>query len=235
MPSVYDSFLWMGERAGMSALRGRLVSVAEGRVLELGAGTGLNITHYPPAVGELVLSEPEPEMVARLRRRSLVSHLPTEVVQASAEDLPFDAGSFDTVVCTFMLCTVPNPTRALVEAQRVLSEGGRLLFLEHVRAQDGLQLARWQDRLERPWRAFAYGCRCNQDTVELFDRLPFRLARVEQARWRGMPALVRPVVLGEAIAVHALATPSPRLVDSSARGADDPPAACFLFEDEAGP
>jgi ubiquinone/menaquinone biosynthesis C-methylase UbiE len=200
MPLLYDPFLWASERAGMSALRGRLVSTAKGRVLELGAGTGLNIPHYPSAITELVVSEPDPGMTARLRRRSLMRWTPTEVVQAEAERLPFDAESFDTVVCTFVLCTTPDPVRALLEARRVLTKEGRLIFLEHVRAQDGSSLARWQDRLERPWRAFACGCRCNQDTMKLFDGVPFRLVKTEWARWRGMPAIVRPVVMGEAMA-----------------------------------
>lgn len=200
VPLLYDRFFWIGERAGMSALRKQLVSTAEGRVLELGAGTGLNLRHYPPTVGELVLTEPEPGMFARLERRSRASIYPARVVRASAEDLPFQDGAFDTVVCTLALCTVPNPIETLLEARRVLSEGGKLLFLEHVRADRGSALARWQDRLERPWRAFAYGCRCNQNTIDLFERVPFRLSRTESARWRGMPALVRPVVLGEALA-----------------------------------
>jgi ubiquinone/menaquinone biosynthesis C-methylase UbiE len=200
MPALYDPFLWIAERAGMSALRQQLLSTAEGRVLELGAGTGLNIAHYPPVVRELVLSEPEPGMAARLRRRSHLSQIPTEVVQAGVEELPFDAGSFDTVVCTFVLCTIPDPINALLEARRMLPEGGRVLFLEHVRATDGSALARWQDRMEHPWRAFAAGCRCNQDTVKLFDQAPFRVTRAEPARWRGMPTIVRPVVMGEAVA-----------------------------------
>jgi SAM-dependent methyltransferase len=200
LPALYDPLVSNGERAGMSVLRGRLVSAAEGRVLELGAGTGLNVAHYPPAVDELVLSEPEPGMAARLRQRASLSRCPTEVLQSGVEELPFEAGYFDAVVCTFVLCTVPDPVGALRQARRVLREGGRLLFLEHVRAPTGSSLVRWQDRLERPWRAFVGGCRCNQDTLKLFDGLPFQLARTESARWRGMPAIVGPVVLGEAIA-----------------------------------
>lgn len=139
-------------------------------------------------------------MAARLRRRSRRGGRSIEVVQASAEALPFDDGVFDTVVCTLVLCTVPDPAAALREARRVLTDGGRLLFLEHVRAHDSPSLARWQDRLEPAWRAFAYGCRCNQDTLEIFERLPFRVMRAEQARWRAMPPIVRPIVLGEAVA-----------------------------------
>jgi len=199
MPLLYDPFVAIGERAGMSALRGRQVAAAEGRVLELGAGTGLNLRHYRPSVQRLVLSEPEPGMAARLRRRSARSAGAVEVVQASAEELPFEDGAFDTVVCTLVLCTVPDPAKALSEARRVLSDGGRLLFLEHVRA-DSRSLARWQDRLEPAWRAFAYGCRCNQDTLEILERLSFRVTRAERARWRAMPPLVQPLVLGEAVA-----------------------------------
>jgi SAM-dependent methyltransferase len=198
LPRLYDPFVALSERVGMSAQRNRLLSTAAGRVLELGAGTGLNVPHYPAAVRELVLSEPEPGMAARLRRRSLRSRIATEVVQADAGALPFADGSFDMVVCTLVLCTVPDPTKALEEARRVLREGGRLLFLEHVRAEENSRLAHWQDRLESPWRAFAYGCRCNQDTVGLFDDLPFRLLQTEPARWRGMPAIVQPLLLGEA-------------------------------------
>jgi ubiquinone/menaquinone biosynthesis C-methylase UbiE len=200
MPLLYDSFVSIGERAGMSALRSRQVAAAEGRVLELGAGTGLNLRHYRPSVRRLVLTEPEPGMAARLRRRSARSSAAVEVVEASAEELPFEDGTFDTVVCTLVLCTVPDPAKALTEARRVLDDGGRLLFLEHVRAQDSPSLARWQDRLEPAWRAFAYGCRCNQDTLEILEQLSFRVTRAERARWRAMPPIVRPLVLGEAVA-----------------------------------
>jgi ubiquinone/menaquinone biosynthesis C-methylase UbiE len=200
LPALYDPLVSVGERAGMATLRSDLVSTAQGRVLELGAGTGLNVAHYPPAVEELVLSEPGPGMAERLRARSHSSRCPTEVVLAGVEQLPFEDGRFDTAVCTFVLCTVPDPVSALRQARRVLREGGRLLFLEHVRAPTGSSLARWQDRMERPWRAFVGGCRCNQDTLALFDGLPFQLTRTEPAHWRGMPAIVRPVVLGEALA-----------------------------------
>jgi ubiquinone/menaquinone biosynthesis C-methylase UbiE len=197
---MYEPIMWAGERAGMAARRAQLVSAAEGRVLELGAGTGLNVAYYPPTVRELVLSEPEPTMATRLRQRSLRSPVPTEVVEASAEELPFEAGSFDTVICTFVLCTVRRPDVALTEARRVLRDGGKLLFLEHVRAHEGSSLARWQDRLETPWRKFACGCRCNQDTVALLDGMAFQSVETEELRWRAVPRIVRPVVSGNAIA-----------------------------------
>jgi ubiquinone/menaquinone biosynthesis C-methylase UbiE len=194
---IYDPFLAFGEHRGMRARRRALLGRAEGRVLELGAGTGLNLAHYPDDA-ELVLSEPDPAMRAALERRLARAGRPAQVVAAPAEALPFGDGSFDTVVSTLVLCTVADAAAAIAEARRVLRPGGRLLFLEHVRGASP-RLARWQDRLEAPWAAFALGCRCNVDTEALLAR-EVRLERVAPARWRGMPAIVRPLIVGEGVA-----------------------------------
>jgi ubiquinone/menaquinone biosynthesis C-methylase UbiE len=191
---LYDPFLALAERRGMRAHRRALLASARGRVLEIGAGTGLNLAHYPDAVTELVLAEPEPGMRARLLRRVAGR---AEVVAAPAEALPFPDGSFDCVVSTMVLCTVEDVAASLAEIRRVLRPGGQLLFAEHVRASSP-ELARWQDRLEAPWRAFGAGCRCNQPTVELLVGGGMHVRRLERAAWRGMPALVRPLVLGHA-------------------------------------
>lgn len=195
--AIYDPLLWIAERAGMGRRRATLLAEANGRVLELGAGTGLNLPHYAPGVDELVLSEPAAPMVSRLRRRAQRSGLDPTVVTASAESLPFEENSFDTVVSTLVLCTVDDPRRAIDEIARVLRPGGRLLFLEHVRS-DTPRLARWQDRLHRPWRSFAAGCHANRPTVELLRESPLRLDGVENARWKWMPALVHPLAIGRA-------------------------------------
>jgi ubiquinone/menaquinone biosynthesis C-methylase UbiE len=194
---IYDPFLALGEHRGMRDHRRELLARAEGKVLELGAGTGLNLEHYPPGV-ELVLSEPEPAMRAALERRVARSGRPAHVLAASAEALPFADATFDTVVSTMVLCTVQDAAAAIAETRRVLKPGGRLLFVEHVRAQS-VRLARWQDRLARPWAVFAQGCRCNLQTEALLAR-GLRLERVTRARWRGMPAVVRPLIVGEAVA-----------------------------------
>jgi SAM-dependent methyltransferase len=193
---IYDPFLALGERRGMAAHRRALLAGAEGRVLELGAGTGLNLAHYPAAVRELVLSEPEPAMRAVLERRVARSSLPAQVVAAPAEALPFDDDAFDTVVSTLVLCTVQDAAAAIAEARRVIRPGGRLLFIEHVRAASS-RSARWQDRLAAPWFAFAQGCRCNLPTDALLAHELF-VERLERAEWRGMPRLVRPLVVGAA-------------------------------------
>src|ERR1051325_7713557 len=144
---IYDASLALSERRGMAARRGELLASARGRVLELGAGTGLNLRHYPDGV-DLVVSEPDPEMRARLQKRA-AGRAPA--VAAGAEDVPLPDASVDTVVSTLVLCTVADPDAALAEVRRVLAPGGRLLLIEHVRAEEEGS-ARWQDRLHGPWR-----------------------------------------------------------------------------------
>jgi len=193
---IYDATLFAGERAGMRTARKALLEQATGRVVEVGAGTGLNLAHYPQAVQELVLVEPEPAMRRRLERRVRRSERRAEIVDASAERLPFPDHSVDTVVSTLVLCTVEHPDRALAEIARVLRPGGQLLFIEHVRAEAPGR-ARWQDRLVSPWQRFACGCRCNRATVELMRACGFKVL-ASKGTWRAMPPIVRPLMSGRA-------------------------------------
>ena len=117
-------------------------------------------------------------MLKKLRAKAGARPTRPRSSQAPAEDLPFEDASFDTVVFTLVLCTVPDPAAALAEAARVLRPGGKLLFVEHVRSEDA-GLARWQDRLEKPWRFLADGCHCNRDTVATIEASPFALEHVE--------------------------------------------------------
>jgi ubiquinone/menaquinone biosynthesis C-methylase UbiE len=194
---IYDPFLALGERSGMRELRRQTLAGARGRVLEIGAGTGLNLSLYPPAVGAITLAEPDAPMVAQLHRRTSAAGHQVEVVQAPAEQLPFADGSFDTVVSTLVLCTVGDLSASLREIGRVLTPGGQLLFVEHVRAAR-TRLAAWQDRLHEPWRRFAYGCHCNRDTAAALRDNGFEVEALEQHRWRGMPRIVQPLVVGRA-------------------------------------
>ena len=193
---VYDPFLWLGEIAGMRRRRSTLLGDARGRVVEVGAGTGLNIAHYPEGIAELVLSEPEPGMRRRLARRLQRHGRGARIVDAPAECLPLDDASVDTVVSTLVLCTVDDPEGALREIARVLRPDGQLLFVEHVRASSRF-LAACQDYLFQPWRRFAGGCRCNRPTVELMRDCGFTVA-ADDVVWRGMPPIVRPLMMGRA-------------------------------------
>jgi SAM-dependent methyltransferase len=194
--AIYDPFVALGERRGMHDRRRRLLARARGRVLEIGAGTGLNLAHYPDELDELVLSDPVEPMARRLESRVDRSGVRASVLRAGAEALPVATDSLDTVVSTMVLCTVPDPEAALDEIERVLRPDGRLLFCEHVRS-DSHRLSRWQERLAGPWRAFADGCRCNQETLGLIERA-LHVERLEREEWRGMPGLVRPLIVGEA-------------------------------------
>ena len=195
----YDSFLSATEKAGLSDMRRELLSQATGRCLEVGAGTGLNLPHWPDTVEELVLSEPDPHMAAKLRKRL---DRPARVVDAPAESLPFDDDSFDTVVLTLVLCTVPDPEAALREIDRVLKPAGRFLFLEHVRAEEP-GLARWQDRLHTPWRWFGDGCHCNRDTLRTIESSSLEVEDAERGSMPKALPIVRPMIRGSARAPAA--------------------------------
>jgi ubiquinone/menaquinone biosynthesis C-methylase UbiE len=196
----YDWMTASIERAGLAEMRSALLASASGRTLELGAGTGHNLPFYTDAVTELVLAEPDPHMAKRLRaklaeegtRASEVS-----VIGASAEELPFDDGSFDTVVATLVFCTVKDPVRAAAEARRVLVEGGAFLFIEHVRGSSR-RLAGWQDRLERPWGFFTGGCHPNRATDQLLAGAGFWVDHLERGKLPKAPRLVRPMIRGVA-------------------------------------
>jgi ubiquinone/menaquinone biosynthesis C-methylase UbiE len=196
----YDRLLVGSEDAGLAEMREALLATASGRVLELGAGTGLNLPHYTDAVTELVMTEPDPHMAARLRERLAAEGTAAgrpSVAEAPAEDLPFDDGSFDVVVTTLVLCTVEDPGRAVAEARRVLVENGRLLYLEHVRStRPGV--ARWQDWLERPWGWFAGGCHPNRATGELLAGAGFWIDSLDRDAFPKAPPIVKPLIRGVA-------------------------------------
>ena len=195
--AMYDRMTRAAEEAGLREMRRNLLREASGRTIDLGAGTGANLDLYPEQVEELVLAEPSPHMAKRLREKLEASGRKGEVVEAPAEKLPFPDASFDTAVFTLVLCTVPDPKAALAEAARVLRPGGQLLFLEHVRSKDP-RVARWQDRLMRPWRFIGAGCHCNRDTLGSIQLSPLALESHERGRLPKAPPLVRPLVIGSA-------------------------------------
>ncbi|HTR74320.1 MAG TPA: class I SAM-dependent methyltransferase [Solirubrobacterales bacterium] len=206
----YDRALKATEENGLGEMRASLLAEARGRVVEIGAGTGVNVGLYGSGVEDVTFVEPDPHMASRLRARLAARDLPlsptgrqrakapSRLVEASAQSLPFDDDSFDTAVATLVLCTIPDPVAAIAELARVLKPGGRLLFIEHVRSDDPHD-ALWQDRLEKPWRFMADGCYCNRDTEATLRASAFTVEAVEHGRMPKALPIVRPLIRGTAV------------------------------------
>lgn len=198
--ALYDKMIGLCERAGFRDARADLLGQAHGRVLEIGAGTGLNLSHYTADVDDLVLLEPDRFMAARLRDRIAADPpLPASVtvINEPAEHLPFDDESFDCVVSTLVLCTVDDPEQTVAEVARVLRPGGRLLCLEHVRSSSSERLARWQDRLDLPWGWFAGGCHPNRDTARILRASRLDVESLDHGEMpKEIGPLIRPMISG---------------------------------------
>jgi ubiquinone/menaquinone biosynthesis C-methylase UbiE len=152
--------------------RERLVPQARGRVLEIGIGSGLNLPYYGPEVERLYGLDPSERLLAMTRHRTRQVRFPVELLEHSAESVPLGDQSVDTVVCTFTLCSVPDPRAALAEMRRVLRTDGTLLFAEHGLAPE-LQVQRWQRRLNPVWRAIAGGCNMDRKMDDLIAAAGF--------------------------------------------------------------
>jgi ubiquinone/menaquinone biosynthesis C-methylase UbiE len=195
--ALYDSMLRGTEKAGLADHRRSLLSEATGHVLEIGAGTGANLPYYGDRVESLTVTEPEAPMARKLEGRIREQSRTVELVAAPAEKLPFEDGRFDTVVSTLVLCTVEDQTRALGELGRVLKAGGRLLFIEHLRA-DTPGLARWQDRLNGVSRVMGHGCNCNRSTLEAIRAAGFEITGVKHGKLPKSPPTRAPLAIGTA-------------------------------------
>ena len=192
--ALYDPLSARAEEKLGAELKPALLAHATGRVLEIGVGTGLSFRHYPAAT-ELTGVDPSEPMLRRARKRAAELGRAVTLIEAPAEELPFEDDSFDTAVSLTVLCTVDDPARALAEVRRVLRPKGRFVFLEHVRAEDP-GLARWQDRVDRPWGWVAGGCHPNRATLAAIEAAGFEPVEVEQRELEEVPRLVRPHVLG---------------------------------------
>jgi ubiquinone/menaquinone biosynthesis C-methylase UbiE len=164
--------------------RKRVISAAEGKVLEIGIGSGLNFPLYCATVTSVIGLEPSPELLRMARPRASAAAVSITLVDASAEAIPLDTESVDTVVMTWTLCTIPNAPRALAEMRRVLRPGGALLFVEHGRAPEP-GVARWQDRLDPLWSRIAGGCHLNRKIDDLIAGNGFRIEALMNARLPG--------------------------------------------------
>jgi ubiquinone/menaquinone biosynthesis C-methylase UbiE len=181
LPRLLD---WTMRAGAVTPYRARIAGAAQGRVLELGIGSGLNLAHYGPAVTGIVGVDPSAELLAMARRRA--EGRPVTLLEASAESLPLPDASIDTVVTTWTLCSVPDAARALAEVRRVLRPGGALLFVEHGRAPSP-RVARWQDRLDRPWGCIAGGCHLNRRIDALIADAGLGIEQLQQGHVPGPP------------------------------------------------
>lgn len=164
--------------------RQRVAGGAEGRVLEMGIGSGLNLGFYGTAVTDVVGIEPSSALLARARSAAARAAVRTQLVEGSGEALPFESARFDTVVTTWTLCTIPDAMAALGEMRRVLKPGGKLLFVEHGQAPEP-GIARWQDRLDPFWTRLAGGCHLNRPIADLVTQGGFRLDVLATSRVPG--------------------------------------------------
>jgi ubiquinone/menaquinone biosynthesis C-methylase UbiE len=193
--AMYDMVGKGSEEAGMRDERRQLLAAAQGATVEIGAGTGLNLEHYPKAVTRLVLTEPDRHMRVRLDRRVEALSATAEIIDASAEQLPFNDATFDTAVVTLVLCSVSDQRAALAEVARVLKPNGRLLFLEHVRSDDP-KVAKWQDRI-RPVCNLV-GCNPNRETLAAIEASPLTVESVRHSEVPKAPKFERPMIVGTA-------------------------------------
>ena len=197
----YPYLVGISERAGQAETRRRLLAGARGRTVEIGAGNGYNLPHYTAAVDELIITEPSPFMQDHLRARLEAGAPPVgswRLEQVGAERLPFDDASVDTVVGTYVHCTVPNPPAALAEIARVLRPGGRYLFMEHVRAEGAY--GRLQDVLDKPHVFIAAGCHPNRPTERWLADSPLHVESLVHEPMPRAPFTVRPTIRGSAVA-----------------------------------
>jgi ubiquinone/menaquinone biosynthesis C-methylase UbiE len=181
LPRVVDKACGVSE---FDKWRAQATEGLTGRVVEIGFGSGLNVPHYPPDV-DLVLAV-EPASVARrlAEKRVAASPVPVEHVGLDGQDLPLENETCDAALCTFTLCTVPDPARALGEVRRVLRPGGEFHFLEHGLSPDP-GVARWQHRIDPVQRRLFDGCHLSRDAVALVEAAGFEMTRREQRYVRG--------------------------------------------------
>jgi ubiquinone/menaquinone biosynthesis C-methylase UbiE len=167
-----------------AAYRGRVVPAARGRVLELGIGSGLNLCFYGDQAKQIIGLDPSAKLLSMARQGADGKRGRAWLVEGSAEEIPLEAESIDTVVTTWTLCSIPDVTRALAEMRRVLRRDGTLLFVEHGRSPDpGVQ--RWQDRLTPLWKRIGGGCHLNRPVRGLIEQAGFCVERIETGYMKG--------------------------------------------------
>lgn len=186
----YERFSQGAEKRGLADKRRNVLAGLHGRVVEVGAGNGLNFAQYPPEVDEVVAVEPEPYLRARAAERAREAVVRVNVVDGTAEALPLEDASVDAAVVSLVLCSVPDQAAALEELRRVLKPGGELRVLEHV-VSESAPVARFQSFATRAgWRHINAGCNLDRDTAAALRRAGFDTGELERSRFQGLPLIV---------------------------------------------
>ena len=193
----YDATMKEVEEACLGAWRAELLAKTAGDVLEIGAGTGVNISYYPPGIRRLILSEPDRNMRERLAQRVEESGIDqATVVDSGAELIDFPAASFDCVVSTLVLCSVKDKSASLLEIYRLLRPGGAFFFIEHVLAEDNPRIIRWQKFFNPLWNFMCCGCHLTRDTAEAIRQTGFQMDQLERVIVESAPAVIQSGIMG---------------------------------------
>ena len=200
MAKFYDKIMQEAEDKGLRDWRQLLLQNVSGDILELGCGTGANLAFYPDTINHLWLVEPHALMRKQLREKiSRGKQTNIDILSDKAESLSLADESVDVVVCTLVLCSVKDLTKALAEIHRVLRPQGKLVFIEHVAATNNAKRYQWQRRLAFLWKCIAGGCHITRHTEEAIVQTGFKLIEVQRQSMRGVPAIVRPSIRGVAL------------------------------------
>lgn len=195
--SVYDRYNQGAERTWLGEARRLAISHARGRVLEIGAGTGMNLQYYGK-VESVLACEPDPAYRKRLRHRLPGAQVPVEMIDAPAEQLPLASASFDTLVSTPVLCSVDDPKRSAAELRRVIRPDGMLLLVEHIRTEAGGIRAAAQNAAVPFWRLFVGGCRPNRASFATLQEAGFSITELHRFNPPHVPSVMFPFVVAVA-------------------------------------
>ena len=187
--SLYQKYIlpkllnWAMKAPALSKLRSELIPFAEGKVLEVGIGSGLNLPHYAD-ISELIALEPSEELLVLAQEMSPQPKFPSEMLKATAEDIPLESNTFDTVVMTWTLCSITDPISALSEIKRVIKPGGKVIFAEHGESPDE-SIRKWQKRINPVWSRVAGGCQLNRKIERLYESSGFKFKTIEKGYLEG--------------------------------------------------
>jgi len=172
------------QQEALAVYRKRVIGAAEGQVLEIGVGSGMNFSYYSPRAEHVIGLDPSAKLLSMAAGAKKAPGVPIDLFKASAEEIPLDDKTIDTVVTTWTLCTIPDVKRALSEMQRVLKPAGHLLFVEHGQSPDA-NVRHWQDRLTPLWRCLAGGCHLNREIAQLIQAAGFQIEQIDTGYMKG--------------------------------------------------